>query len=260
MTRKAKARQNVGPLSRKEFKASLPTWAKPKEHEGGFMVNDIVECTLPNNVIILGRIQSLEPLRIATVHGVVTDFTFKDPKRRGLRICKPTAATAGRNLLATPSAPKPRRVAPNPTAIGIGTVGIVNDADRPCTRLVAVITGEVPPPECGPDEEPLREWTVVYLNADSHFDRYLTRPMHISDKSFVRLSDFNMTLILDPESCQYKVVGDPALSRAKYRDGSTRYWQDNSGEILRARKELVPLIQKAVWASTNGQDTTGGAP
>lgn len=89
---------------------------------------------------------------------------------------------------------------------------IINDIERPCPGLVAVITSK-------------RKgvYFVKYLNADPKLSSYNRPAMKCALRDATLLSDFGVRLLIDAMHYWVEIVG---YSTARYRDGVIRKWDD----------------------------------
>jgi hypothetical protein len=117
---------------------------------------------------------------------------------------------------------------PKQSKLYVGMPVIVNEFDRPCTRLVAVVS----------DMDIDNDIVVVkYLCAQT---RVKTCCMAIN--RVTPLEDFGVTLIIEGEEMMRCLPERKSV--ATYYDGRPRPWQpENPDEYLPARPEIVRLLK-----------------
>jgi hypothetical protein len=111
----------------------------------------------------------------------------------------------------------------------VGDTVILNDCDRPCGQLVAVVVHD--------DGE---HYHCEYLNADTRFDYYSNPPMRQGRLELAtKLEEFGVELRANGDDYQCIQVRE---SFAKYPDGMPRQWQDTYAVNHKPRKHLAEML------------------
>lgn len=129
--------------------------------------------------------------------------------------------------------------------ISVGHCVILNDFEKPCGRLLCVIT------EVG--ESGIR---AKYLNADTRYDlhnkgagMFVAKQSHLHNLTPVQSFGVRVFYDFDRDRYMCEKTGE---SVAKYADGSAREWQGEWSQIFNARKELRSLFEAAKSTASEG--------
>lgn len=116
------------------------------------------------------------------------------------------------------------------TKLAIGMPVIINNVDRPCTRLVAVITNIDNDTGIVHAEYLCKETLMAQCSSQA----YRVTP----------LSEFGVTLIIE----KGEMKCDPVKkSTAMYPDGGHRKWQEEEyGKRHKVRPDVVSLLKKTI--------------
>jgi hypothetical protein len=138
-----------------------------------------------------------------------------------------------------------------------GDVGVANFADRPCSDLLCVVVGF----EVGEDETWVK---LIYVNAEARFNHYENHPLHVPLSEFTLLSQYGRKLELNSANSAdamyytcYGLGGKDSESQVKYKDGTTRNWQELTFGWLNIRPAALKFIATRLQAQQAQQ--AGGA-
>ena len=125
-----------------------------------------------------------------------------------------------------------------------GTPVIINDADAPCARLIAVLTRY--------DDE-AGTWFAKYLSTSTN--------MKVCATSLglpTPISDFGLRIEIDEANGRYCCVPTGEPCRAVYRDGAPRKWQDFAphGTWWKLRASAPRPIEEPSGDTEQPQDET----
>jgi len=115
----------------------------------------------------------------------------------------------------------------------VGDLFIINDCDRPCAELVAIVTAV---------KNGLYAWR--YINKDKRLKNYGCKKTEATLKLATLLSDFGVDLCIFQKEYWCKTIGE---SVAKYPDGVARKWQGSDWEkyeITESAQKLLAESQK----------------
>jgi hypothetical protein len=112
------------------------------------------------------------------------------------------------------------------TAIERGDIVIINDCDEPSARMCAVVTSTEPTGLC----------RALYLTT------WRKTMNECAGHNATKIEDFGQLAVFKNGEMQIVTVGE---SRAKYRDGIPRFWQDRQNGVWhKCRKAALRLVSK----------------
>ena len=122
----------------------------------------------------------------------------------------------------------------------VGDLVILNEAERPCGGMVCVVvrsqsSGEVV------------NYSVMYLNADPDFDPFCNSPMRSSLTEATLVKDFGVEFRMSGSEHDggnpyywFKKIG---VSKAKYKDGMPRDWQEGVFHEHELRRSTIQYLK-----------------
>lgn len=116
----------------------------------------------------------------------------------------------------------------------MGDLVIVNELDRPCSRLIAVVL----------DDESMNGLSGL-IRASYIAKEFASRsPMVLPTSRMTRVDSFGVDIRRDGGSC-FSVEASP--SEALYPDGSVRAWQEDGGFGRRVEVSALGILAVELW-------------
>lgn len=137
----------------------------------------------------------------------------------------------------------------------VGDLVILNEVERPCGKMVCVVVF---------DHAPMGlNYGVVYLNADPDFDSFCKPSIRGSLNEATLVEDFGVELRI---SCPQSAGDRPEYwfektgkSKAKYKDGKPRGWQENGLYKCELRRSTLQYLKlEAVISPTRKEEIEMG--
>ena len=113
-------------------------------------------------------------------------------------------------------------------AFRVGDCVNLNQVEQPCAKLIAVVVA---------DDGQL--YHCQYLNADPMLDSYNNPPMKCSLDDATKIADFGV--VIRSEGSEYWCE-QRSESKATYKDGKPRKWQDWGQPKFVARRGVADLV------------------
>lgn len=133
-----------------------------------------------------------------------------------------------------------------PKRFSVGDCVILNDCDKPCGEMVAVVV------QVNEDDQ---DYLCKYLNAAPKFDAFNRPGMKTTLSEATKIEDFGVVILrnnLGGGGARY-FCEQRRPSTAKYRDGKPREWQEWFGPFLwKPRNEVAILVWPEGIAATAG--------